>query len=354
MLNKEELLVKKYLSIAFLLVTMMLMTACGSESSSSNESGEGKSYTFSLSHFWPSHHIVHTDVLEALQAELDEASDGRITLDLFPLNQLGNADEQYNLAVDGSADIALSVHGYTPGKFPLTSVGDLPFVAESSEEGSKIMQQLYEEFPEIQQEHADVTPLWLFGGEQVQILSAKKPINTLEDLKGLKVRSPNPLMSEVLQALGAVPISMPMNDVYESLNKGVIDVALAGFSAVNDMKLYEVTEHITVTNLAASSLFVVMNTNAYNSLADSDREILLNAIKDKHIETGQALDRASQDGIDKANEVGITITELSEDELNRWKEAVQPVVEKWIQDMEAQGLPGQAVYDRAIELSSQN
>src|SRR5690606_19836269 len=104
----------------------------------------------------------------------------------------GNADEQYNLAVDGSADIALSVHGYTPGKFPLTSVGDLPFIAESSEEGSIIMQKLYEEFPEIQQEHADVTPLWLFGGEQVQILSAKKPINSLEDMKGLKVRSPNP------------------------------------------------------------------------------------------------------------------------------------------------------------------
>lgn len=173
-------------------------------------------------------------------------------------------------------------------------------------------------------------------------------------MKGLKVRSPNPLMSEVLQELGAVPISMPMNDVYESLNKGVIDAAIAGISAVNDMKLYEVTEHIAITNIAASSLFVVMNTNAYNSMVDSDREILLNAIKDKQIESGQALDRASQFGLDKANEVGITITELPEEEIDRWKEAVQPVIEKWIQDMEAQGLPGQAIYERALELSSGN
>lgn len=343
---------KKYFAIALLFVTMMFMTACGS--SSSSEDGGGKTYNLSFSHFWPSHHIVHTDVIEKFKAELEEASDGRITLDLFPLNQLGNADEQFNLVVDGSADMALSVHGYTPGKFPLTSVGDLPFIAKNAEEGSKILQQLYEEFPELQEEHAEVTPLWLFSGEQVQILSAKKPIEKLEDIKGLKVRSPNPLMSEILQALGAVPISMPMNDVYEALNKGVVDAAMAGISAVNDMKLYEVTKHITMVNMAANSMFVVMNTDVYNSMDEADREILLNAIKDKSAETGQALDRASQLGIDKAKEVGITLIELPDDELARWKEAVQPVIDKWIKDMEAKGLPGKEVYERAMELSAQN
>ena len=337
---------KNKLLIAMLSLMTIVLAACGGSSSGDEEA------TISFSHFWPSHHIVQTDVLEKMKEELSEATDGNLTLEIYPSGQLGNPDEQYSLAANGTADISLAVHGYTAGKFPLTGVSDLPFISTSSEQGSKILWELYDEFEELQDEHADTTPLWLFAGEPNQILSAKKEIKTIEDLKGLKVRSPAPIMSKMLEAVGAVPVSMPINDVYESLNKGVIDAAMAGLSTINDMKLYEVVDFISLTNVSTSSMFVVMNTDMYDSLSDANRDAVLDFAKKGAELTGQAMDRATKLGEEKATAEGITIFEPEASEIERWKEATKPVIDAWIKDMEGKGLPGQAIYDRAIELSN--
>lgn len=336
----------KSVKLGLLIALFLLLTACSSSDASGSEAN------LSFSHFWPSHHIVQTDVIEKLQTTLDEESDGNMKLEIYPTGQLGAPDEQYNLAVDGTADISLSVHGYTPGIYPLTSVSDLPFISTSSEDGSKIMQTLYDEFPEIQAEHDDVHPLWLFTGEPNQILSASKPVKSLKDLKGLKVRSPSTQMNAALEALGAVPVSMPVNDIYESLNKGVIDAAMAGVSTINDMKLYEVVDYITITNISSSSMFTVMNKDSYASLSDDNKEILNKFATTGAVETGKALDVGGQAGLDKAKEEGIEIIELSDDEIARWTDVVNPVIKSWIKEMEDKGLPGQAIYDRAKELGS--
>lgn len=337
----------KFLVTMLLGLVALVLSACSGDSSSGSDEA-----TLSFSHFWPSHHIVQTDMIEKLQKDAAEATGDQLKIEIYPLGQLGNPDEQYNLAANGTADISLAVHGYTAGKFPLTGVSDLPFIATSAEQGSEIINTLYEEFEELQDEHADTTPLWLFAGEPNQILSAKKEIKTLEDLKGLKVRSPAPIMSKMLEAVGAVPVSMPVNDIYESLNKGVIDAAMAGFSTINDMKLYEVVDFISLTNVSTSSMFVVMNTDSYEGLSEDNRKFIDDFAKEGPKLTGQALDRATTLGEEKAKAEGITIYEPDAAEIERWKEATQPVVDEWIKEMEANGLPGQAIYDRAIELSS--
>lgn len=337
---------KNKLLIAIISLFTVILAACG------NSSGKEEA-TISFSHFWPSHHIVQTDVIEKMQQELAEATDGNLKLEIYPSGQLGNPDEQYNLAANGTADIGLAVHGYTPGKFPLTEVSDLPFISTSSEQGSEIIWKLYEEFDELKAEHSDTIPLWLFAGEENQILSAKKQVKSIEDLKGMKVRSPAPMMSKFLEAVGAVPVSMPINDVYEALNKGVIDAAMAGLSTINDMKLYEVVDYITLTNVSSSSMFVVMNKDTYNSLSKENRDAVLEFAKKGSELTGQAMDRATKAGEEKAKEEGITIYAPSAEEVEKWKAAANPVIEEWIKDMESKGLPGQKIYDRAVELGKQ-
>lgn len=351
---------KNKLLIVIVGVLLVVLAACGggsdtestsSDSSSSKSSGESVSLTFS--HFWPSHHIVHTDVIEKLQSELAEKSDGRITLDIFPGNQLGDPDEHYELVVNGSADMSLSVHGYTPGRFPSTSVMDLPFIAKSSEEGSVIFSQLYDEFEVLQNEHSDTTPLWLFTGEPNQILSVDKPIKSLSDLEGLTVRSPSPLASQLITEFGGVPVSMPVTEIYESLDKGVIDAAFAGISTINDMGLSDVVDYITIANISNSSMFAVMNTAKFESLSEEDQNLIREIVADFAKETGAALDRAGQLGIDKANEVGIPIHELSDSEIAEWEEVAAPVIDKWVEEMNASDVPGRDLYERAKELSKE-
>lgn len=350
---------KNKLMIFIVGMVLVVLAACGGGSdgeSTSSDSGSSKSseesVALTFSHFWPSHHIVHTDVIEKLQSELAEKSDGRITLDLFPGNQLGNPDEHYELVVNGSADASLSVHGYTPGRFPAASVMDLPFIAKSSEEGSVIFSQLYDEFEVLQNEHNDTTPLWLFTGEPNQILSVNKPIKSLSDLKGLTVRSPSPLASQLITEFGGVPVSMPVTEIYESLDKGVIDAAFAGISTINDMGLSDVVDYITIANVSNSSMFTVMNTAKYEGLSEDDQNLIRDIVKNFTEETGAALDRAGQLGIDKANEVGIPIHELSDSEIAEWEEVTEPVIDNWVEEMNANDVPGRELFDRAKELSN--
>ncbi|MCK1983593.1 MULTISPECIES: TRAP transporter substrate-binding protein [Peribacillus] len=312
---------------------------------------DGGDYNIMLSHFWPSSNVIHTQVLEPMRQRLADESDGRVNLEIYTTGQLGNADEQYSIASSGTADIALGVHGYTAGKFPLTSVSDLPFVFSSSEEGSQILQQLYDEFPDLQEEHGETVPLWFFTGELNQLLSNKE-IKSLEDLKGLKVRSPSLMMNKVLEELGAIPVSMSVTDIYESLSKGVIDAAMAGLSTVNEMKLDEVVDYITIVNISSSSMFVTMNKNVYeNIMNESDKELLLDLVKDSPRLSGEVFDLSSKEGLEKANIEGIQIYELPEEELRRWEEITQPIIDNWIDDMNSQNLPGQEVYNRLIELT---
>jgi|SRR5690625_556540 len=340
---------KSFILIMFVL-SVLLLNACSN--GDSNESGGEENTertTINYSHFWPSHHIVQTDVLEEFQAEIENETEG-VNMEIYPAGQLGTPDSQYDMAVTDTVDMSLAVHGYTPGKFPLMSVSDLPFIAESSEEASQIIWELYNEFPELQAEHDEVTTLWLFAGEPNQLLSAKNPIEKLEDLEGLKVRSPSPISTELIKAWGGVPVSMPVNDIYESLDKGIIDAAMAGVSTVYDLNLHEVVDYITIGNFSTSSMFSVMSTNTFNSLSENDQDYFSSLGDDMSTRTGAALDKAGEEGFQQADESGIEVVDLSEDELKKWKEAAEPVVQDWISEMEGEGLPGEEVYNRMEEL----
>lgn len=335
---------KNYMLVIVSMITVLLLSACGSDSSSST----GKDTTLKLSHFWPSHHIVHTDVLEKLATDIEAETDGSAKIEIYSSGSLGTPQEQFDLVTTNTADIALSVHGYTPGKFPLVSVMDLPFVVTSAEEGSEKLWELYKDFPELDAEHNEAVTLALFTGEPNQIISASKPIKSLEDLKGLKVRSPSTISNQILEALGAVPVSMPVNDIYESLNKGVIDAALAGASTLNDLNLHEVSKHVTIANLSASSMFIVMNKDSYDGLDESQQAALDGLTETLAKQAGAALDIGGQAGYDKAEEAGIEVIELSAAELKRFEEALAPVVKEWITTTTNADLPGQEIYDAAI------
>ncbi|MDQ0341026.1 TRAP-type C4-dicarboxylate transport system substrate-binding protein [Caldalkalibacillus uzonensis] len=359
-MKKNVTLRQAWLLSLFMLVTLLMLTACGSDTTADETNSEepnqseGETYNLSVSHHLPSHHPIQTEVLEPFLAELEAGTDGRITGDIYAANSLGDPSAHYELAVTGVADISLTVHGFTPGVFPLVQVIEFPFFTKSAEKGSEIIWRLYEEFPELQEEHADTTPLWLFTAEPAQILSASKPIKTLEDMKGLRVRSPSPLANKIIEALGATPVSMPMGDVYEALARGTIDAAMAPFSTAHDYNFHEVIDYITVGYFSMTPFFSVMNTDLYESLSDHDRELIdgLTGLKMAQ-HAGATFDKAGERGKQTAQEKGVELIELDEDQLALWQEALEPVIEEWINEMEHAGLPGQAIYDRAVELSEE-
>ncbi|MGP4071133.1 TRAP transporter substrate-binding protein [Piscibacillus sp. B03] len=339
----------------FVVVTSLLLATMLSACVESNgSSGEGGEHDLVISHFLPGQHPIQTQVFEDIGSSLNEETDGRITYELYPANALGDAGSQYDMAVTGEADIALSVYGYTPGRFPSVSVLELPFLAETAEHGSKILWNLYNEFPEIQEEHDETEPLFLFTADPAQLISINHKIESPEDLKGLRVRSPSPLANKIIESLGAVPVSMPMGDVYEALERGTVDVAMVPLEALYNYSFHEIAKYVTVGHFSATPFFSVMNKETYSSLSDGDQELLKDLVgEDRSAESGSIFDADGKKGEELAKENGAEFIELSGESLDPWKDALKDVTQGWIEEMEEQGLPGQEIYERAMELKEE-
>ncbi|API93623.1 TRAP transporter substrate-binding protein [Virgibacillus pantothenticus] len=331
------------------IVVLFILVAC-SEGIASTSS----EHHLIISHFLPGSHPIQTDVFQAIGNEMKEKSNGAISYDLYPANALGDAGSQYDMAVTGEVDIALSVHGYSPGRFPLVSILELPFFAESAAHGSEIMEHLYDEFPSIQNEHNDTIPLFLFTADPAQLVTKAEPIKSPEDVKGLRIRSPSPLANDILEVLGAVPVSMPMGDVYESMERGVIDGAMIPLEALYNYNLYEVANYITIGNFSTTPFFAVMNQDKYERLSESEKTIVQQATGiETAIKSGSVFDEDGKKGRKLAEDNGAQVYEVMGNNLAEWKEALDPIFDAWVNEMEKDGLPGGEIYQRALELKEE-
>jgi len=340
-----------------MLFLIIVFTACSDTkviSSEANSTSDGTPITLIVSHFQPGNHPIQTSVLKKLNDDLKAITSGRVDMEFYPSNTLGDAGSQYDMAVTGEADIALSVYGYSTGRFPLVTVMELPFLAESAEQASEILSTLYGEFSEIKAEHDDTVPLFLFSAEPAQIMSKDYKVETPDDMQGLRVRSPSASANEIIESLGATPISMPMGDVYESLERGVIDAAMVPFESLYNYSFHEVINYITVGDFSATPFFSVMNKDIYQGLSDTDREILRGLTgKDLAKEAGRIYDADGERGLDLAKESGVEIIELEGDALIPWQEELEPTVQKWIDEKDAEGYPAEEIYKRAMELKEE-
>jgi TRAP-type C4-dicarboxylate transport system substrate-binding protein len=341
---------------------VLLLAACGGggndkdvdadADTTDSTASDGETYALDFSHFFPPAHFME-EVAQDLGKDLEEATDGRITLTSYPGSSLAAPDGQFDAAATGTVDIALSVNGYTPNQFPLTGVMELPFMSTTSVEGSTNLWELYNDFDEFDDEYAGTVPLWLYTTDPGQLFTTSKPVKSIEDLKGMKIRSPSAETSEWLEALGATPVSMPMNENFEALERGVVDGTIAPWEAVKTWGLDEVIKYATIGNFYSTTMFVVMNEDLFNGMSEADQQTIKDLTGDKMVQkTGEIFDDVREQAIDQAKEKGVEIYELSPDELEDWKEYINPTIEKWIEKAEGKGLPGQKVYDKAEEISS--
>lgn len=346
-------------------ISLVLLSACSNEggntekSSSAVDSGEklssnGEVIDLTVSSFMPGPHPQHTEVIEPFLKRVEEATEGRVTGTLYPANALGESEAQYDLAVTGVADMSMTLHGYTPGEFPLTSVTELPFIGKDAKDGSRIIWALNEKFPEIAEEHEGTKIAWLFKNDPAQILTSEKPVKKWEDLKGLRIRTPSPAGTEILEAYGAIPVQLPMGDVYEAMEKGLVDGALAPASVITNFQLDGVVNYITKGDLYTSSLMVVMNEDTWDRISPEDQEVIEELMgEEMALLAGETYDKDGEEGFKAAEKAGIEIYELSEEEKAEWMKPLESIADKWVEQMEQQGLPGREIYEAAVELSNQ-
>ena len=309
--------------------------------------------TLKLHHFLPAQANVPKLVLDVWADKVEKDSNNRIKIQRFPSMQLGGRPpELYQQAVDGIADIVWTLPGNTPGRFPRPEVFELPFMMTNAEAVSRA----YWEMHEKQMKDADfretkVLAVWVHGPG---LFHSKRPVEKLDDLKGLKVRGPTRIITSLLGQLGATPVGMPIPQVPESLSKGVIDATVIPWEVTPALKVSElVANHTEFENasLYTTTFVLAMNKGAYDKMpADLKKVIDDNSGMELSAFAGRTQAGADPAAREIAVKRGNKMIVVPSAEVETWKKAAEPVVEGWVKEMDGKGISGKALLDEARAL----
>lgn len=282
-----------------------------------------------------------TTVWEPMLKELEARSNGRITTTTYFGGALGPGPDHFDIVADGLSDMGYFTATWTPGRFPLSDVLSMPVFVGGKEVAVDIGNAMYEKI--LHQEFQDVKMLNLNGCIQAYFWTTK-PVRTLEDVKGLRMRSPGGLQTYMIQALGAEPVFMPLGDVYLSMETGVIDGIVTCPQLYYAFKLYEVANHAVVASFGCVTEGVAMNLDSWNKMPDDLKAIVEEVVTNPFRLTGGLGVEAIDDIMNKLAAAGVNFYELPAAEADRWNSIfADEVVVKWVEQMEAKGMPGKEV-----------
>jgi TRAP-type C4-dicarboxylate transport system substrate-binding protein len=289
--------------------------------------------------------------------KVEEATKGRVKIDRYWAQTLAKGPDIWNAVKTGVADIGWCFHGYWADMTPLSDVITLPGLPfTTGEKGSEVLWKLYEKFPAIQREYKDVHVFQLWTSHPYFLITTKKQVKTMEDIKGLKIRVVGGPPTEQIKALGGIPTLIPMPDTYLSLDKGVIDGMGAPWEAIYAFRLYEIVKYYTIVPLSAVYFSMSMNKQKWESLPKDIQQAMtsVSGLEAAKFWGHNFFDTAEEGVIDrvkKGNHQMVKYT-VPPEELERWtKVAGEPLWKEWVKKMESRGRPeAQQVLNAALEL----
>ena len=304
-----------------------------------------------VSHFLPPNHTFQKAMV-AWSDEIEKQSAGRLKLRIYPAGQLGGGpNRQFDAARNGVVDIAISLHGATPGRYAVTELASLPFVSPSPGNASAVTsRRLSELAPEyLSKEHEGIRILWMAVTPPLMFHS-KTPIRTIADFKGKRIRYAGVQFKNIIDSLGAVPLLVPPQETQDGLAKGIIDAATFPYEGAASFDIATVAKYTLEPGVSAATFAVVMNPAKYASLAD-DLKALIDKTTgpDAAAEFGASWDEAEQEGKTAMLAKGTQVSTLAKDELELMKATFKPQVETAIGEIEGQGKPGRKFFEAYLK-----
>ena len=312
--------------------------------------------TLRLHHFMGEKAPLHGKMMVPLAAAIEEASEGRMKVEVFSGMSLGGRPgDLYDQAADGAVDIIVTLPGYTAGRFNRSEVFELPFMMKDPVATAEAYYDLItQELQDGEFEETKILTSWVHGPG---VLHSKEPISSLEDMVGQEMRGPTRVVTDLLGELGATPVGMPLPLIPENLSKGVISGTVLPWEVTPSIRLAELVSNHTElsgdTSLYTAVFIMAMNWDSYEGLPDDLRQILDDHTgKGLAASTAQVMLDADTGGRNVAS--GNTFITLDGAEVERWKVAAQPVVERWVTRAGEMGFDGEAAIAQARALIDAN
>ncbi len=287
--------------------------------------------------------------MERWKEEVQKRTAGKVAIETYPGGTLLGAKNMFTGVVQGQADIGCLCMSYQPGVFPLTTALEVPVGFSSSTVASMTLWDLYEKFQPAA--FKDVKVLAMFTTAPSNIMS-RVPVKTLADLKGLELRASGGA-SQALKLLGATPVSMPMPDTPEALQKGVVKGLFTSLEVLKDFNFAELCRYETVTNLQVYPFSVVMNREAWDRLPADVKAVFDELRREQSLWTGQYMDEHVQESLAWSKEkYGIEVYQLSDAEMEEARATLTVMIDQWKEKAQAVGVPADDVLADLLALKA--
>lgn len=305
-----------------------------------------------VAHPLPSGSNAHQNIITPWCNKVEKESGGELKCQIFPAMQLGGTPPQLMDQVrDGVADVVWTIPTYSAGRYAKTEVFELPFMAVNAKQGSAALWEYTQK--NSLDEFKGIKPIFMHTTEGY-LLHSNKQVTTVDDLKGMKIRTATRVSAKLVQALGATPVQMPLPLVPDAISKGVIQGALVPWEAIPATKLHEIAKfHLDTpagSPRVANSIFMMgINQAKYDGLSPKQKKV----IDDN---SGLAVSVwAGEKGFDSmvepmtklARDRGNTVTYMTPAELERWETMTANVDDDWVKEVTAKGSDGKRLLAEA-------
>ena len=300
-----------------------------------------------FSNWLPPTHPITTQILQPWAAEIEKTTEGRLKIQFLPA--LGKPPAHFDLVKDGVADMALSVHAYTADRFPSAYGMTFPGYADDAESAAVAYWRTHQKHFAKLNEFDGVQLLGLYTHGPGHFFTREvKPVATLDDLKGLRLRATGGIVQDMSSRLGIVPQFTSASEAYEMLSRGVVDGVMFNADSVESFRLLPLMKNAYKIpgGLYRDTHYVIINKNTYAKLSDQDRKALNAASGEAFARlAGKAWDKVDDAAWKKMKDAGYTIVVANDQDLARIRNEGDKLREAWVERMQKLGVDGNAALD---------
>ena len=306
-------------------------------------------------HIWNPQAMASVRVIQPWCDKIAAESQNKLKCQMFPAMSMGGTPPQLvDQVKDGVADLVITLPGYTAGRFPVMEVFELPFMTNSAEAGARAAWDFHNKYAPKEFGGTKLIAMWIH--DEGYVHTRDRPVKTLADFKGLKMRAPTRQTNKLLASLGASPVGMPLPAIADAVSKGTIDGFLIPWEVMPSVKLHEMVKFHSETDPSRpalySSVFIFgMNQAKYDALpAELKKVIDNNSGARLFAQIGKIWDESQAPGRKAAVDRGNTFYMIPASELDNWIKASAPLHDEWAADMDKRGLPGKQMLQDARDL----
>jgi len=353
---------KRRLGSILLAISLVLSLAgCGAKTTSSNSTSSPsaeapKPIELKLAHFWPATHTAEKDIAQGWIKAVEKATNGRVKITSYPAETLLKSAETYEGVVKGVADVGMSAYAYTRGRFPVVETYLLPGISNKNSitASLSIMDGIKTLNPkELQDTHHLFS--WATGPGA---LVSKTPFRELNDIKGLEIGATAGPRGDAIKLLGATPITMPMPEWYEALQKGIMKGGVGPLETLQGFRLGEVTaNYITMTPfLYNQAFFLTMNLDKWNSIPADVQKQITEATEKFYAENVPSMfDRINGAGLKwTQDKKKVEIINITEAETAKWLDLIKPLQTDYVTFLNSKGLDGAKILSTVKDVTDKN